>query len=1042
MKKFFGKIETYMLKLRIRFHKKSGRLGRAKRTDMGRLLSGEFFKFAKGGTFKVSVIVLILSMILTVSIYDPNGGIMDLASRFMGGTMDTDVFAGIDGLNDDLLSIAGELGVGIPAEAMSLMDEYFGDDEKVKYLSVSPKEYYKSINPARFFEDALRENYGFSDEMTEFILENRNFLKLILTTDTLMKAVQDFAAGNSSPLANDIVKLAEDNAYIIGVVVSVVKLAEILSGTPALTNVEDVFEKLKDPAEKDEYRLAEFYGEFLGALMNYQGEVTPLNIADVIKECYEKTRLYTAHKVSAGRFFTEVAPNPFDFLVFCRDIYASGIIGALFMPEAEVNFAFADFLLNAAVMAALPYEFKEGEKPDGYDGMSDAEKADVLKNAKFESVKEYIFAFLSVNYPGFYAYFKSLPLFDPKTLSRLVPEDYLRAEILQKAPYILDVYVEMITVLAADSGDNYKGLMDFALYFAIMGDLHDTLYGNYFGNMVGLRNIMIRVHNLLDYFYNDGNYGKSSRDFIQDEIVSLGRMFEELLSILNEEPVSPEEQLQTLTDKLADFNWRYQDLALYVWAGRGEVTLGLYSGESAVQPPEHYEEFEKQWQSFSRSLTSVKGVLDNPSKSTAVKLENVRRLITNMYNNANGFFSDVGRIAGKPIEESMTKFFDAFSELRTAVIDKEFFEENYAVVQEKLKEAFSAYFTVFKDRDFVELGGIYWLFEGEEAERMQNLYNEQKEFTYPEFRDTSRTFTRLAGLINDYVVKVYMIEVTESEDLNDKELSEMYGMMSISVMGMSAGITKYSTKSDIQKDRFYFENMELYGKLSSPGSLDNGYGFMSFGLNFAYLFVIVVIIIIASGTVAGEYETGSIKLLLIRPYRRWKFLTAKILFVAICLAVMMVFTYLFMLLIASEGLPSWEGWQGLSSRDVLVIFDASFPMVLNPFLVITLEYAFFYVHIFMYALIGVVVSTIAKSRVASVAASGGVFFAANILSAILSSYSWYRFIIFNNTNLFVYMSGGSSLGDMTMGLSALVYGAYLVLLLGASYFIFEKRDAV
>jgi ABC-type transport system involved in multi-copper enzyme maturation permease subunit len=1037
MKKFFRKIESYMLKLKIRFHRKSRRLGHVKRTDMWRLLSGEFFKFVKGGTFKVSVVVLIFSMILTVSLYSADGTVIDLMRDFLGGENETDVFAMLDGINEDILSVAGEFGVDIPTETMSLMDEFFGDDKKVEYLSTSPAEYYKALNPARFFEEDLKE--VFSEEMTEFILENRNFLKLILTTDTLMKAAQDFAAGNGSPLVNDILKLIEDNSYIIGVVASSVNLFNILQDTPAVTNINSAFEGLKDPSVKEEYRLEDFYAEFFGGLLVYEGEASLVNMSTVIKECFENTRLHTVHNVGISEFLTAAAPKPFDLIVFYRDVYESGIIGALFNPDKD--FTFIDFLLNLIVLSVSPYELKDSEIPDGYEDMTEEEKDDVLKNAKFEFVKAYIFGFLGENYPTFNTYIKTLPLFDSKTLGKLVPEDYLRTEILTKAPYIVDVYGRMIETLIADSADNYKALTDFALYFAVLGDVHDMLYGAYYDNMVGLRSNVVRLKRLLDYFYNDGEYGKSSLDFIGEEVVNLGYMFDELLDLLADDSLSPSDRLEALDEKLLEFTVAYQDLAWFVWAGNGSVSLGLYTGESATRIPEYYDTFERQYSSFIRSMASVMGVVANPSKSTAVKLENINRLITGMHNNGNGFFFDIKK-SDRPVEESLTRFFDAFSELKTAAIDEEFFEENYAFIYGEIKEAFTAYFTVFKDKEFILLDGINKLFSGEDAELMESLYARTNEFSYEEFRDASRDFSRLATIIIDYVPKVYMIEVLRNEKLNDEALSNMYGMMSVSVSGITVGITKYSTKSDIQKDLFYFENMDMYGKLASPGSLDNGYGFMNFGANFAYLFIIVIIIIIASGSIAGEYETGSIKLLLIRPYRRWKFLTAKILYVAICLAVMILFMYLFMLIVGANGMPGWEGWQGLSARDVLVIFDAQRAVVMDPFWVITLEYFFLYIHCLMYAIIGVVISTIAKSRVASVAAAGGVFFASNILSALLSSYSWYRFIIFNNTNLTAYISSGPSLGDMTMGFSAGIYLAYLALLLGLSYYIFEKRDAV
>jgi ABC-2 type transport system permease protein len=143
------------------------------------------------------------------------------------------------------------------------------------------------------------------------------------------------------------------------------------------------------------------------------------------------------------------------------------------------------------------------------------------------------------------------------------------------------------------------------------------------------------------------------------------------------------------------------------------------------------------------------------------------------------------------------------------------------------------------------------------------------------------------------------------------------------------------------------------------------------------------------------------------------------------------------------GVPGLkEGWGGLNSRDALIIFDAKNAFIMKPLDVITLEFIFYYISCLIYTVIAVMISTIFKSRAASVAVSVFVFFASQILSALLSSYSWYRFIIFNNTDFFVYLSTGPSLADMTLGFSAIIYVAYMALFLGLSYYIFEKRDAV
>jgi ABC-2 type transport system permease protein len=992
-------------------------------------------------------------MLLTVLIYDADGSLMDIISEYMGGGIETDVFAVIDGINEDLLSVAGELGVDIPTEAMSLMDSYFGDGEKVKYLTTSPEDYYYSLNPARLFEDELRTR--FSDGLADFILYDRSFLELMITTDTLTKALQDFSAGNGNALITDTLKLIRDNAYLVGVAAAAVNLAVILQSSSAIKNINESFEGLKDRSLKDDgYTVTVFYSEFFGAALNYGGEVTLLNMSDAIAECYEQTRLRTVHGVSASEFFTAAAPRPYDLLLFYRDVYDSGIFAALANPDRD--FSFLNFVLETAVLAASPYvltaddEEKYLELPEDYGDLSGPEKetayaeayADAVKRAKFDKVKDFVFGYLEKNYPGYSSYAKNLPLFNAKTLKKLVPDASLQSEILAGAPDIIDIYAKMFGILLNDGADNYKALTDYILYVAALGGFHDALYSSYSGTMTAYASELLRIQKLLNYYYNGGDYGKTSMDFIKDEVFAIGAIFDGLLGLVNDgrSDASYDEKayLSELTSYVGALNYAYSNLASYVWAGSGEITLGLYKSTGSSVIPEMYDLFERQWRLYSRASRSLYGVLNNSAKTDAVKIESVNRFVSGLKNNAAGFFYRAGQDI--PMEEKTAFFMSSFGECYTAEVTEEFFEEKYAFLYGEIIKSFEAYFTAFKG-GAIGYSALSSLFGEETAARFLEIYGDGALYgmSYAEFRGVSRVFTRTASLIADYAPKVYVIEVTETQNLNDKALSRIYGMHAM----MGYGFTKYSIKSDIQKDLYYLENPEMYGSLTSADALDNGYGFMNFGISFTYIFIIMVALVIASGSIAGEYETGSIKLLLIRPYKRFKVLTAKLLFVAICLAVMYLCAYLFMLAVGRFGLPGWGNWTGFNgARDVLVIFDASRVEIMNPFHVITLEYLFYYIDSLMYAVIAVMVSAVAKSRVASVAVSGGVFFGSTILTALLSSYDWYRFIIFNNTNLFVYMAGGSSLADMTMVFSGVVYIVYLAAVLAAAYITFEKRDAV
>ncbi|MDR3263297.1 MAG: ABC transporter permease [Clostridiales bacterium] len=1051
MKKFFDKIAKIRFNFKMRSAGKKKRFGRKRHFDMERLLRGEFYKFFKGVTFKISLILLVLSMVATVFIYGADGTLMDLARSLLSSDLDADVFTVMDGIDSDFLSLAGEFEVDIPTEALSFITDNFGDEAKVRFLSTAPKDYYAALNPARFLDIAELQKL-YSDEMIEFILTDRNFLKLMFNSDAIYRAVQDFSTGKSNALTDDLIKFLEDNRYFVELIGSVMNLYTIIENSPVTDNINAKFEDLKklniSAVPDDNYTVLSFYTEFFGAMLTYGQEVTLLNVNSVIYYCYEQTRMHTVYNVPAATFFAETAPGPNAMIMFGRDIYNSGIIGAVVNADSG-SFAFFDFMLNAAVMFAGPYSMSAAEEalylPDDYDSMpagqeKDEAYAQAVKQAKFQAVKEYVFTYLRAEYPGFYSYADTLPLFDVKTLKKLVPDIRLQAEIRAKSAEIVDTYIEMFAAAAQDAAmsGSTDELMEFLMYFAIVGDLHDIIYDTYTARMLDLKDGLLRMKKILDFFSVGG--GKSAQDFIEAEIINLGNDFESLLALVNEQgALSGEEYLEALTDGMELFAARYTDLHTYIRSSAGTISFSYFPSKNATTEPEKYDFYDRQYNNFVRSYRSVSGIVVNPSKSESVKIESIRRFAAGLTSGTEGFFSDMGK-NDMTIEQKMAVFLSVTADCYTADIDEEFFETNYRLIYGEMLTAFKSYLSVYKDKDFFD-DELYVLFDAETAALLAEYYinGDLSSYSYAEFRDMSRSFTRRASLILDYVPKVYLNEVLIQQNLNDKALGSIYGM--ISMMGM--GTTKYSVKSDIQKDLFYFKSFEMYGSLTGAMSLDNGYGYMNFGISFMSLFIVLIALVIASGTIAGEYETGSIKLLLIRPYRRYKVLTAKLLFVALSLFVMFLFAYLSLMLMGQVGTSGWsENWAGLASRDVLVIMNAENAVIMSPFSIITYEFLFFYINCLMYSFIAVMVSTIFKSRAASVAVSVFVFFASTILTALLSNYSWYKFIIFNNTDFFVYLASGPSLADMSMGFSAVIYIAYMIVILGSAYWIFEKRDAV
>ena len=287
------------------------------------------------------------------------------------------------------------------------------------------------------------------------------------------------------------------------------------------------------------------------------------------------------------------------------------------------------------------------------------------------------------------------------------------------------------------------------------------------------------------------------------------------------------------------------------------------------------------------------------------------------------------------------------------------------------------------------------------------------------------------GYIDDYIKKQNFSLIIDKERMNDDDVGKVYGVFNFLVVGTS----KYSLRSDIAEIEFMLDNRESLGSLTTPLSIDRQYGYMIFGFNIVYLLLIMMSIVIGAGTIAGEHAAGTIKLLLIRPYKRWKFLLSKI-WTAVFL-MLGYFALSFVIIYVIGGI--WWGFG--SDYSVLVMFNATNIQIMKPFTVMLLMFSLYFVESVIYTLIAVMVSTVFKSKSGAVAVSMAIYFAGKVLLLLLSSKEWFKYVLFNNTNLFLYMSTGPTLNDMTFGFSVVVDIIYLILIVGSTFFVFSKKDA-
>ncbi|MEK3725150.1 ABC transporter permease [Paenibacillus sp. FSL H8-0034] len=191
--------------------------------------------------------------------------------------------------------------------------------------------------------------------------------------------------------------------------------------------------------------------------------------------------------------------------------------------------------------------------------------------------------------------------------------------------------------------------------------------------------------------------------------------------------------------------------------------------------------------------------------------------------------------------------------------------------------------------------------------------------------------------------------------------------------------------------------------------------------------VFIFTVIVAGDSVASEFTWGTIKLLLIRPATRSKVLASKyisvVLFLITLLLVLLIASYFVGLIFFGLGgmIPEQDSFTdilktyGYKGIDLLMSITLAF-MISAAFRSSSLAIGLSFLLMF-------------------VTSSGLIFVLAQF------KYTWVKYLLFANTDLSIYHSGGKPLVEgMSLGFSISMLIAYWVVFYGVSWLFFTKRD--
>lgn len=200
--------------------------------------------------------------------------------------------------------------------------------------------------------------------------------------------------------------------------------------------------------------------------------------------------------------------------------------------------------------------------------------------------------------------------------------------------------------------------------------------------------------------------------------------------------------------------------------------------------------------------------------------------------------------------------------------------------------------------------------------------------------------------------------------------------------------------------------------------------------------IMLFVLIIGAGSMAGEYTEGTIKMLIPRPYRRWKILMAKILATIGYGLILVVLAYGVSLLCGGV-LYGFEGGNAavVGYNGTAAFQGTAFGLSLGTFLMSALS-------LFAYLGLATMLSCLIRSRAVAVGVSLLVMFVAGSVAQMFAMLGadFLKYSLFMNTDLSVYYLTGPMMPGMTVGLSTIILLLHALLFFVLAFVGFCRRD--
>ena len=238
---------------------------------------------------------------------------------------------------------------------------------------------------------------------------------------------------------------------------------------------------------------------------------------------------------------------------------------------------------------------------------------------------------------------------------------------------------------------------------------------------------------------------------------------------------------------------------------------------------------------------------------------------------------------------------------------------------------------------------------------------------------------------------------------------------------------------DQAESRYILETgIDIHNTNSLKGILENFYS--QFGI-----FLIVVVVMIAGTIVSEEFNKGTIKLLLVKPYSRNKILMAKAITTLMMILFVIVVTLVMQILIGGIIF----GFDSLSEPVVAYNFNTNTMEEMNIFTNLGVQTLTQLPMIILLGTLAFAISTLFTNSTLAITISLLGFMSASIINQLAIGYDlqFMKYFVTMNWDLSIYANGALPyMEGMNMTMSIIICVVYFLIMMIPTFIVFKKRN--